>query len=130
MGQNSFIFIVLLSQLIAISSFIFPNKQTKFTVFKGKFKLNGNCCKSIIEAISLVYVNITREFITSQKIGFHEFLQTDNSTISKAKSGTPSISFVFVSKKEKWFAHICSGNANLDNLVIHLTNFLFRRNLK
>ena len=44
-------------------------QQNKSSESKVKFNQASNCCKRVLEAIKLAYVNNTKEFIISQKLG-------------------------------------------------------------
>ena len=43
----------------------------------------------VLEAAKLVYANKTKDFITSQKLGFRDFWQIANSALNKGKSAVP-----------------------------------------
>ena len=53
---------------------------------KVKFRQANNCCKSVLEAVKLAYVNKTKESITCQKPGSWDFWQIANSILNKGKS--------------------------------------------
>ena len=44
-------------------------QKDKSSASKVKFKEASNCCKRVLEAAKLAYVNKTKECITSQKLG-------------------------------------------------------------
>ena len=49
------------------------HQKDKSSDSKVKFRQAGNCCKRVLEAAKLAYANETKEFITSQKLGFCDF---------------------------------------------------------
>ena len=53
---------------------------------KVKFRQVSNCCKRVLEAAKLACANKTKESITSQKVGSHDFWQIANSVLNKGKS--------------------------------------------
>ena len=100
-----------------------------------KFRQASNCCKSVLEAAKLAYVNKTKESITSQKLGSHEFWRIANSVHNKGRSAKPplfnGLEVLFsVSDKAKLFAENFSKNSNLDDSGISLSAFPSRTNLK
>ena len=44
-------------------------QQNKSSEFKVKFRQTSNRCKRVLQAAKLTYVNKTKEFITSHKLG-------------------------------------------------------------
>ena len=68
---------------------------------------------------------IKQEFITSQKLDSHDFLQIDNGVLNKGKSAIPGNSQVLssASDKAKLFAENFSKNSNLDEYCISLPTF-------
>ena len=48
-------------------------QKNKSSDSKVKFGQTSNCCKRVLEAAKLAYVNKTKEFITSQKLGSRDF---------------------------------------------------------
>ena len=102
---------------------------------KVRFRQASNRCKSVLEAAKLTYANKTKEFITSQKLGSHDFLRIANSVLNKGKS---AIHPVFngpevlssASDKAKLFAENFSMNPNLDDSGISLPVFPSITNLK
>ena len=60
-------------------------QQNKSSEAKVKFRQASNCCKRVLEAAKLAYANKTKESITSQKLGSHDFWQIANSVINKSK---------------------------------------------
>ena len=54
-----------------------------------KFRQASNLCKRFLEAAKLAYVNKTKEFITSQKLGSRDFWRIANSVLNKGKSAIP-----------------------------------------
>ena len=99
---------------------------------KVKFRQASNCCKRILEAAKLAYVNKPKESITSQKLGSWDFWQIANSVPNKGKS---AIRLLFngpevlscASDKAKLFAENFS---DLDDLGISLPVLPSRTNLK
>ena len=53
-------------------------QQNKSSDSKVKFRQVSNCCKSVIEATKLAYVNKTKDSITSQKLGSRDFWRIAN----------------------------------------------------
>ena len=53
---------------------------------KVKFRQASNCCNRVFEAAKLAYANKTKEPITSQKLGSHDFWRIANSVLNKGKS--------------------------------------------
>ena len=96
-----------------------------------KFKQASNHSKTVLEAAKLVYANKTKESITSQKFGPHDFWGIANSVISKGKSAIPplfnGLDVLFsASDKAKLFAE----NSNLDDSGVSLPVFPSRTSLK
>ena len=97
----------------------------------------GQFClfKSVLKDAKLAYVNKTKEFMASQKLGSQDFQQIPISVLNKGKSAIP---FLFsspevlssASDKAKSFAEIFSKNYNLDDSGICLPVFPSRTNLK
>ena len=82
-------------------------------------------CKRVLEAAKLAYTNKTKECITSQKLGSHDFWRIANSVLNKGKSAIPplfnGLEVMFsASDKTKLFAENFSVNCNLDKLGISL----------
>ena len=87
---------------------------------KVKFRQASNCCKRVLEAAKLAYANKSKESITSQKLGSHDFWRIANSVLSIGKSTIPPLfngSKVLssASDKAKSFAENFSVNSNLDD---------------
>ena len=87
---------------------------------KVKFRQAGNCCKRVLEAAKLAYVNKTKQSITSQKLGSCDFCRMANSIFNKGKSAIPPLFngpevFSSVSDKAKLFPENFSKNTNLDD---------------
>ena len=66
-------------------------QKDKSSASKVKFRQASNRCKRVLEAAKLVYANKTKESITSQKLGSHDFWRTANSVLNKRKSVIPPI---------------------------------------
>ena len=102
---------------------------------KVKFRQASNCCKRGLDAAKLAYANKTKESITSQKLGSHDFWQIANSVLNKGKSAVsplfngPEVLFS-ASDRAKLFAEKFSLNSNLDDSGISLPVFPSRTNLK
>ena len=82
-----------------------------------------------------MYATITKESITSQKLGSQDFWQIANSVLNKGKSAIPPLFnglgvLSSASDKAKLFAKIFSKNSNLDDSGISLPVFPSRTNLK
>ena len=102
---------------------------------KVNFRQASNRCKKVLDAAKLAYANKTKESITSQKLGSHDFWRIANSVLNKGKS---AISPLFndpevlssACDKAKLFAENFSMNSNLDDSGISLPVFPSRTNLK
>ena len=102
---------------------------------KVKFRQASNLCKRVLEGAKLAYANKTKESITSQKLGSHDFWQTTNIVLNKGKSAIPPLLngpevLSSASDKAKLFAENFSKNSNLDDSGISLPVFPFRTHLK
>ena len=100
--------------------FFFFFQKDKSSVSKVKFREASNCCKRVLEAAKLAYVNKTKQSITSQKLGSCDFCRMANSIFNKGKSAIPPLFngpevFSSVSDKAKLFAENFSKNTNLDD---------------
>ena len=87
---------------------------------KVKFRQASNHCKMVFEAAKLTHANKTKESITSQKLGFHDFWQIADSILNKGKSAIlPLYNCLEVlcsaSDKAKLFVENVSKNSNLDD---------------
>ena len=51
----------------------------------------SNRCKRVLEAAKLAYATITKESITSQKLGSRDFWRIANSVLHKGKSAIPPL---------------------------------------
>ena len=58
-------------------------QKDKSSDSKVKFKQANNCCKRVLEAAKLAYANQTKESITCQKLGSHDFCQVANKIVNK-----------------------------------------------
>ena len=110
-------------------------QREKSSDSKVKFRQASICCKRVLEATKLAYANKTKESITSQKLGSHDFWQSANSVLNKGKSAIPPLftnpevlSSAF--DKAKLFAENFSMNSVLDDSGIYLPVFPSRTNLK
>ena len=96
------------------------HQKDKSSESKVKFRQASNCCKRVLEAAKLAYANKTKESITSQKLGSHDFWRIANSVLNKGKSATPPLFnspelLSSASDKAKLFAKNFSKNSNLDD---------------
>ena len=66
-------------------------QREKSSDSKVKFRQASNCCKRVLEAAKLAYASKTKESITSQKFGSHDFWRTANSVLNKGKSAIPPL---------------------------------------
>ena len=103
-------------------------QRQKSSDSEGKLRQASNRCKRVLEAAKLAYANKTKESITSQKLGSHDFWQIANSVLNKGKSAIPPLfneSEVLSSTydKAKLFPENFSLNSNHDD-------FPSRTNLK
>ena len=115
--------------------FFFLYHKDKSSDSKIKFRQASNHCKRVLEAAKLAYTNKTKESITSQKLGSHDFWQIANSVLNKGKSAIPPLFndlevLSSASDKAKLFAENVSKNSNLDDSGISLPAFPSRTNLK
>ena len=67
------------------------HQQNKSSESKVKFRQVSNICKSVLEAAKLAYSNKTKESITYQKLGSHDFWRIANSVLNKGKSAIPPL---------------------------------------
>ena len=105
-------------------------QREKSSDSKVKCRQVSNRCKKVLEAVKLAYANKTKESITSQKFGSHNFWQIANIVLYKGKSAIPALfngSEVLssASDKAKLFAEHFSVNSNLDDSGISLPLFPF-----
>ena len=109
-------------------------QREKSSHSKVKFRQAGNHCKGVLESAKLAYAHKTKESITSQKLGSHDFWRIANSILNKGKSAIPLFNGLEVlssaSDKAKLFAENFSLNSNLDDLGVSLPLFPSRTNLK
>ena len=110
-------------------------KREKSSDSKVKFRQASNGCKRVLEAAKLAYAYKTKESITSQKLGSHDFWQIANSVLNKGKSTIPPLFngpevLSPASDKAKLFAENFSLNSPLDDSGISLPVFPCRTNLK
>ena len=110
-------------------------QKDKSSLSKVKFRQASNRCKRFLEAAKLAYANITKQSITSQKLGSQDFWLIVNSVLNKGKSAIPPLFnspevLSSVSDKAKLFAENSSKNSNLDDSGISLPVFPSRTNLK
>ena len=68
---------------------LYENDKSSYS--KVKFRHVSNCCKQALAAAKLAYGNKTKESITSQKLGFCDFLRIANSVLKKGKSAIPPL---------------------------------------
>ena len=96
------------------------HQKDKSSECKVKCRQASNHCKRVLEAAKLTYANKTKESITSQKLGSHDFWRIANSVLNKGKSATPPLFnspelLSLASDKAKLFAKNFSKNSNLDD---------------
>ena len=58
---------------------------------KVKFGQANNCCKKVLEAAKLAYVNKTKESINSLNLDSRDFWQIATSVLNKGKSAIPHL---------------------------------------
>ena len=92
---------------------------------KVNFRQASNRFKRVLEAAKLAYVNKTKESITSQKLGSHDFWQIASSVLNKGKSAIPPLFnhwkvLPSVSDKANLFAKNFSKTCNLDDSSLYL----------
>ena len=100
--------------------FFHLHQKDKSSDSKVKFRQASNHCKRVLEAAKLVYANQTKESITSQKQGSHDFWRIANSVLNRGKSAAPPLFnspevWSSGSGKAKLFAENLSKNSNLDD---------------
>ena len=110
-------------------------QQNKFSESKVKFKQAISCCKRVLEAAKLAHATTTKESITSQKLGSHDFWQIAYSALNKGKSAIPPLLngpevLPSAADKKKLFAKNFSKHSNLNDSGISLPIFPSRTNLK
>ena len=110
-------------------------QQDKSSESKVKFRQASNCCKRVLEAAKLAYVNKGKESITSQKLGSQDFWRITNSVLNKGKSAIPPLFsrlevFSSASNKAILLSDNFSKNSHLDDSGICLTVFPSRTNQK
>ena len=109
-------------------------QREKSSDSKVKLSPASNRCKRVLEAAKLAYANKTKEFITSQKLGFCDSWRIANSVLNKGKSAIPLFNGPEVlssaSDKAKLFTENFSLNSNLDDSGISLHVFPSTTNLK
>ena len=111
------------------------DQKDKSSASEVKFRQASNCCKWVLEAAKLAYANKTKESITSQKLGSHDFWRIANSVLNKSKSAIPLLFngpqvLSSASDKTELFAENFSKNSNLDDSGISLPAFPSRTTLK
>ena len=67
------------------------HQREKSSDSQVKFRQASNHCKTVLEAAKLAYANTTKESITSQKPGSHDFWRIANSVLNKGKSAIPPL---------------------------------------
>ena len=111
------------------------HQKDKSSESKVKFRQVSNRCKRVLDAATLAYANKTKDSITSQKLGSHDFWRIANSVLNKGKSAIlvlfdgPEV-LSSASDKANLFAEYVSKNSNLDDSGISLSVFPSRTNLK
>ena len=110
-------------------------QKDKSSDSKVKFRQASNRCKRVLEASKLAYANKTKESITSQKPGSHDFWRIANSVSNKGKSAIPPLFngpevLSSASDKAKLFAENFSKNSNFDDSGVSLPVFPSISNLK
>ena len=89
----------------------------------------------VLKADKLAYANNTKEPITSQKLGCHDFWRIANNVLNKGKSAIPPLFsglevLPSASDQAKLLAENFSKNSNLDDSGIYLPILHSRTNLK
>ena len=84
-------------------------QQNKSSESKVTFRQASNCCKKVLEIAKLVYATKTKESITSQKLGCHDFWRIANTFLNKGKAAIPPLFngpevLSYASDKAKLFA--------------------------
>ena len=102
---------------------------------KVKSRQASNGCKMVLKADKIAYANNTKEPITSQKLGCHDFWRIANNVLNKGKSAIPPLYngpelLSSASNKAKLFVENFCKNSNIDDSGISLAVFPSRTNLK
>ena len=106
-------------------------QKDKSSDSKVMFRQASNHCERVLEAARLAYANITKEFITSQKLGSQDVWRIASSVLNKGKSVIPLLLVLSsVSDKTKLFAENFCKNSNLNDSSVSLPAFPSRTNLK
>ena len=110
-------------------------QREKSSDSKVKFRQASNCCKRVLKAAKLACANKTKESITSQKLGSHDFWQIANSVLNKGKSAIPPLFnslevLSFASDNARLFAENFSMSCNLDDSGISSPVLASGTNLK
>ena len=66
-------------------------QREKSSDSKVKFRQANDHCQMVLEAAKLAYANKTKDSITSQKLGSHDFWRIANSVLNKGKSAIPPL---------------------------------------
>ena len=124
-----------IAAMVHRNHFFHLHQQNKSSESKVQFRQARNHWKRVLEAAKLAYANKTKESITSQKLGSHDFWRIANSVLNKGKSAIPPLFngpevLSSASDKAKLFAKNFSKNSNLLDSVISLPVFLSRTTLK
>ena len=104
-------------------------KKDKSSDSKVKFRQASNRCKRVLEAAKLAYASKTKDSITSQELGSHNFWQIANNVLNKGKSAilppfnSREVVLSCASDKANFFAENFSKNSNLDESGIYLPIF-------
>ena len=107
-------------------------QQNKSSTSKVKFRSASNHYKRVLKATKLAFANKTKEYITSQKLGFRDFGKLLIVFVTKVIPplfSCPEASSS-TSDKAKFFAENFSLNSDLDASGIYLSAFLSRTNLR
>ena len=110
-------------------------QREKSSDSKVKVRQVSNCSKRVLEAAKPAYANKTKESVTSQKLGSHDFWRSANSVLNKGKSAIPPLFngpevLSSASDKAKLFPENFSLNSNLDDSGVSSPVFPSRTNLK
>ena len=94
-GQASFISMVFsclcCCSIVHRDHFFRLYQREKSSGSKVKFRQASYCCKRVLEAAKLAYASKTKESITFQKLGSHNFWRTANSVLNKGKFAIPPL---------------------------------------
>ena len=109
--------------------FFCVHQQNKSSESEVKYRQASNLCKRVLDAAKLEYATITKESITSQKLGSLDFWTTKLNLLYLLYSAAWRFWLLHLIK-QKLFTKNFPKSSNLDDLSISLHVFPCRSNLK